>query len=263
MDDLNLKIWQLHPSGCPVVPAERTLQGTANRGAVRWCGPFTNANKSGWWLYSPVDIDIVWNGGKDFDYTLHTPYDDADRHLIQFLAEEHDREHMSDWLGVDGRTKFTWGLLEDGVVQIWTGCIFSLPPDWGLHLRSPINLPRQPFHIMEAVIEADWLQYDVWLNLAFDRPGETARLRREDWPPVAQIVPVRRDSYDARWSVDAETINRNSDEGDRAFRFFVEYNRKKFAGEGTEPIPFSDPPATKDPATYFKERKRMLGDRNP
>ena len=261
MSDLNLKIWRLHPSGCPVVPAERTLQGTANRGAVRWCGPFTNANKSGWWLYSPVDIDIVWNGGKDFDYTLHTPYDDTDRHLVEFLADEEDREHMFRWLGPAGRTKFTWGLLEDGVVQIWTGCIFSLPSEWGLHLRSPVNLPRQPYYVMEAVIEADWLQYDIWLNLAFDRPGETARLRREGWPPIAQIVPVRRESYDARWSLDEETINRNSDEAERAFRFFVEYNRKKFAGEGTEPIAFSDPPATKDPATYFKERKRIFGER--
>jgi hypothetical protein len=86
-------------------------------------------------------------------------------------------------------------------------------------------------------------------------------LRRQGWPPVAQIVPVRRESYDARWSLDEETINRNSDEAERAFRFFVEYNRKKFAGEGTEPIPFSDPPATKDPAIYFKERKRRFGDR--
>jgi len=151
--------------------------------------------------------------------------------------------------------------LEDGVVQIWTGCIFSLPAEWGLHLRSPVNLPRQPYYVMEAVIEADWLQYDIWLNLAFDRPGEVARLRREGWPPIAQIVPVRRDSYDARWSLDEEMMNRNSDDADRAFRFFVEYNRKKFAGEGTEPIPFSNPPATKDPALYFKERKRLFGDR--
>ena len=27
-------------------------------------------------------------------------------------------------------------------------------------------------------------------------------------------------------------INRNSDEADRAFRYWLEYNRKKFAGTG-------------------------------
>jgi hypothetical protein len=71
---------------------------------------------------------------------------------------------------------------------------------------------------------------------------------------------VPRQTYDTRWRHDEETINRNSEEAAEVFDYFVQYNRKKFAGGGTVPIPESNPPATKDSSTYYKERKRRLKD---
>lgn len=245
------------------MPAEKTLHGTANRAAVRWCGPFTHANRAGWWVFPPVDIDIVWHGGDEFEWELLTPYTDADRHLIRFLLDESDDAHPALWLEDEGRTKLTWGLVEPGVVQIWTGCIFETPPGWGLHLRSPVNLPPSPFHVMEAILESDWLQYDIWLNLLFDRPGERAELRREGWPPVAQLVPVPRESYDSLWRLEEETVNRNTEEANRVFEYYVSYNEKKFARGGKDPRSRTDPSLTKDSSTYFKERKRLLGKGRP
>jgi hypothetical protein len=254
-----LKVWRLHPSGCRILPAEKTLDGTANRAGVRWCGPFTNANKSGWWVFPPVDIDIVWRGGSDFEYELLSDYSDADFHLIRFLIGEDEDVAVDRWLPPEGRTKFTWGLVEEGVVQIWTGCMFQTSPGWGLHIRSPINFPPRPFHVMEAVLETDWLRYDVWLNIVFDRPHEPVEIRRDQWPPIAQLVPVPRESYDGRWQVDDELVNRNSTEANDAFEFFLQYNRKKFAGVGKDPASPDDPDVTKDSATYYKERKRVGG----
>jgi len=261
-DDFTLKIWRLHPGGCPIVAAEKTLGGAANRGAVRWCGPFTNANRSGWWIFPPVDMDVTWRGGKEFEAHVRTPYSNADAHLIRFLLDESDTAHPERWLPEEGRTKFSWGLVEDGVVQIWTGCIFETPPGWGLHVRSPINVPTSGYHVVEAVIETDWLQYDIWLNIAFDRRDELVKLRREGWPPLAQLVPVPRESYDAPWRVEEETVNRNSREANRVFDYFVSYNEHKFAGDGRQPRTPNDPSLTKDSATYHKERKRTLTDRN-
>lgn len=258
-DEFTLKVWRLHPSSARLVRAEKTLNGTAHRGGVRYCGPFTAANAAGWWVFPPVDIDIEWKGGREFEHTLLSPYDDTDWHLLRFLADDEDRAHVDAWSSQGGRTKLTWGLVEEGVVQIWTGCIFETPPGWALHLRSPVNFPPRACHVMEAVLETDWLQYDIWLNLVFDRPGEVVRLRRDEWPPIAQLVPVPRDTASGRWRAEEETINRNSESADSAFRFWVQYNRKKFAGTGSEPIPYSDPPATKDPSTYYKERRRILG----
>lgn len=261
--DLTLKVWRLHPSSCPVVPAEKTLHGTANRAGVRYCGPFTNANKAGWWVFPPVDMDVVWRGGRDFEYQLLTEYTDVDFQLLRFLLDENDGVESGRWSGIGGRTKFTWGLVEAGVVQIWTGCIFETPPGWGLHIRSPVNFPPRACHVMEAALETDWLQYDIWLNLVFDRRDELVELRRDGWPPIAQLVPVPRTAYDPGWKLEEETVNRRSEEANRVFEFWVQYNQKKFAGEGTEPVAGSDPPATKDPSTYYKERKRLLGGERP
>lgn len=257
-EDFRLKVWRLHPSGARLVRAEKTLHGTAHPGGVRFCGPFTSANAAGWWVFSPVDIDIVWKGGREFEHELLSPYDDTDWHLVRFLADDTDQEHIDKWSRGGGRTKFTWGLVDVGVVQIWTGCMFETPPGWGLQLRSPANFPPRACHVMEAVLETDWLQYDIWLNLVFDRPGEVVRLRRDEWPPIAQLVPMPRDTCSARWRMDEETINRNSADGEHAFQYWLEYNRKKFTEGGTAPIPFSDPPAFKDSSTYYKERKRIL-----
>jgi hypothetical protein len=258
VDEFTLKVWRLHPSSCSIIRAERTLDGTAPRAAVRFCGPFTHANQAGFWVYPPVDVDIAWRGGDDFEWELLTPYPDLEEGLIRLLVAGEDGTGVDAWLP---RTKFTWGLVDEGVVQIWTGCIFQTPPGWGLHLRSPINLPPGPAHVMEAMIESDWLQYDIWLNIAFDREGETLSLRRDAWPPIAQLVPVRRESYEAHWQLESELMNRNSPGAEAVFEYFVDYNRRKFASGGKDRLSPDDPTLTKDSATYFKERKRVGGGR--
>jgi hypothetical protein len=149
-------------------------------------------------------------------------------------------------------------MVDTGTIQVWTGCIFQTPPGWGLQIRSPINFPPRACHIMEAVLETDWLYYDIWLNIVFDRPGELVQFRRDEWPPIAQLVPVRREGYDARWGYEEQTVNRNTQEASEVFEYFVEYNQKKFAGTGTAPIPNSTPQGYKDQSTYYKERKRLL-----
>ena len=256
-DDFKLKVWRLHPDGCKIAPADRTLRGTANKAATRWCGPFTHANKAGFWLFPPVDIDITWQGGQDFEWELHTPYTDVDRHLIRFLMDEGDEANPDKWSGAEGRTKFTWGLVEEGVVQMWTGCIFETPPGWGLHIRSPVNAGNDAFHVMEAVLETDWLQYDIWLNLVFHHVGERVELRRESWPPVAQLVPVPRETYEGPWTVDEEMLNRDTPEANRVFEYYVQYNEKKYAREGKQRMSKDDETLLKDSTTYYRERRRV------
>jgi hypothetical protein len=260
-EDFRLKVWRLHPQGCPIAPADRTLRGTANPMATRWCGPFTHANKAGWWLFPPVDIDITWKGGKEFESELLTPYSNADGHLVRFLLlDQRDSVTPEKWLtDHGGRSKFTWGTVEDGVVQIWSGCIFETPPGWGLQLRSPINCADHRYHVMEAMLETDWLQYDIWLNIAFHRPGERVELRRDAWPPLAQIMPVRRDTYEGAWEFEEEMVNRNTPEANRVFEYYVDFNEKKFAREGKQQRTLEDESVKKDSTTYYRERRRVGG----
>jgi hypothetical protein len=229
-EDFRLKVWRLHPQGCPIAPADRTLRGTANPMATRWCGPFTHANKAGWWLFPPVDVDITWKGGSEFESELLTPYSNADGHLVRFLLlNDSDPVSPEKWLTAHGgRSKFTWGVVEEGVD-----------------------------HVMEAMLETDWLQYDIWINLAFHRPGERVELRRDAWPPLAQLVPVRRDAYEGAWECEEETVNRNTPEANRVFEYYRDFNEKKFAGNGKQPRTLEDASVTKDSTTYYRERRRV------
>lgn len=261
-DDLWLKVWRLHPRGCPIVAAERTLHGTAPEGAARFCGPFTHANKAGWWLFPPVDIDITWRGGLEFEHEVLTEYSDVDAVLIDFLLTDEQRPLTERWLP-GGRTKFTWGLVEPGVVQLWTGAIFQTPPGWGLHVRSPINWAPRDLHVMEAVLETDWLHTDIWLNLKFDTVGQKVSLRRNSWPPLAQLVPVPRQAYDTPWRMEEATLHRRSQEADQVFSDFVDYNNKKFAHGGRQRWSAQDPSLTKDSTTYYRERRRVRSDGAP
>lgn len=257
-DEFTLDVWRLHPSGCSIAPADRSLRGTANEDAVRWCGPFTHANRSGWWVFPPVDIDITWNGGSDFEWELLSDYNNADELLVQFLLDEGDEARPDKWLEPgEGRSKFSFGQIEVGVAQIWTGCIFETPPGWGLQVRSPINMRTPGYHVMEAMLETDWLQQDIWINLVFHEEGQRVELRRDQWPPLAQLMPVRKETYAPDWQLREQMLHRNTPAANRVFEYWVDFNNKKFAGSGKQPLTAKRPHLKKDSTTYYRERRRV------
>ena len=90
MEELKLNVWRLHPVGIKLEPAEKTLKGTANEAGVKWCGPYNYANSSGWWAFPPVDVDILWKGGKDYEHKLHTHWSPVEHQLVQSLATNGD-----------------------------------------------------------------------------------------------------------------------------------------------------------------------------
>lgn len=258
-EEFNLKVWRCHPMAGRVIPAERSLNGTAHDGGLKFCGPYTYANKSGYWLFPPVDVDIKWKGGKDFEVRWWQEYDDSDYHLLRSLLMPKDNVSEGKWsLEGIGRNKFTWGMVEDGVVQMWTGNIFETPPGWCLHIRSPINFPRRPCYVMEGILETDWMQQDIWTNIVFDRKDEWVEFRREGYPPLAQLVPIRRESFAEDWKVTDEMLNRDSPEANRVFEYWINFNEKKFARGGKQNL-LPDGSRTKDSTTFYKEKQRCIG----
>jgi len=252
-----MNIYQLHPKASRIVPAEKTLFGTANATAVKFCGPYSMANSMGWWVRSPVDIDITWDG-KGFTHDLKESYGDYDHALVKSLIRDSDGVDIGKFCPEGGRSKFTWGAVEPSVVQIWTGCIFRTPPGWGLLIRSPINLPRQNFYVMEGILDTDWMQYDIWTNLAFDKEG-TVELRKNGFP-IAQLIPFKRED---KWDLKKEMINRDTAEANRVFEYWIQYNQKKYGNGGKQAMDPNDLSLTKDATTYWKERKRLLSGNFP
>lgn len=244
--DFNLTVWRLHPRGVRIEAAEKTLRGDAPTGAITWCGPFTHANAYGFWLYPPLDLDIIWYGGRSFDYKVVTPYSDDDIELVRNIERPEDRFHYSR----TPRTKIDFGGVVENVVSIWTGCVFQTPPGWSLMIRNPINVSGNTvFRIQEGILETDWLSYDIWMNLQFLQQDRWVHLRKDqNWPPVAQIIPVRREGYDKSWKLQERYMERETPEGSQMYDRWQEYNYKKWIEKDN----------TKNSSTYYLQRAQFF-----
>ncbi len=253
-----VKVWRLHPHGVKLTPADIRLGGEIPADALKYCGPFTNANQAGFYIHSPVDIDVCYdpNTAERWSYELLSDYPDDDAQIIlEMMPQEAVKTFLAGGIFYGPRRKLRFSPVEQqpgpNVLMIWTGCIFQTPPGWGMWLRSPINREYDTaFRVEEGILETDWLPYDVWLNLRFHRYGEVAHIRR-DGPPLAQIVPVPRRVFEPRWSLQDQMVTEGGEEGQAAFNRWLAYNQKKY---GTTERP-------KDSSTYHRERKREKRER--
>jgi hypothetical protein len=256
-ETLDFNIYKTHPKACRVEKAEKTLKDTADKNGIKWCMPYKIANQTGFWLYPPVDFEITWHGGKDFTYKNYENYDDSDYGIVHSLLRTPEMAKIEKWnvMG-DGRSKFTYGIVEAGVVQVYTGCIFKTPPNWCMQIRSPINFPeRQPYFVMEAILETDWMQYDIWINLVFTQKFKPLRFTPSDTTPIAQLVPIHRQSFTSDWKMDSKMINSEEIDAKEAARFYVNYNIEKFASGGNNNMSDYD---KKDSTTFVRQKQRSL-----
>jgi hypothetical protein len=233
-EELTIKIWRLHPRGVRVEPADPTLGGTAPASARKYCGPYIHANGAGFYVYSPLDMDLSFDPESKipWNWSIHGEgYPDDEIEILKSMPIGHNGFGRD---MIRRRPKlFLSGLNDEPAhtAQIWTGCVFETPPEWSLWIRGPINREYTvPFRIDEAIVEAEWLHYDVWLNLRFTRFGEVAKLRR-DGPPLAHIVPVRRESYGAVHLQD-RLVTPEDPDAQAVFEDWVEFNWQKFHSRG-------------------------------
>lgn len=253
---MNLKIWRLNPKGIRLEKAEKTLHGNANEAGVKFCRPYSSCNALGWWVFSPVDLDIIWRGGKIFEHKLLEPWPNVEHDLVNSLTNEKDNVKVDDFCPASGRSHLTIGAVDDGIVQIWTGCIFKTPPGWCLQIRSPINCNPQPYYVMEGILETDWMQYDIWINLVFTEKDKLIQIRKNQWPPLAQLIPTRRESVDGDWQIGSDkNVNREEAEDNEVFEYWMQYNHKKYSCGGRQKL---NEVKNKNATTFWLERQKNL-----
>lgn len=247
-----LQVWRFHPQGSRLTRADATLGGGAPLPARQYCGPFMAANGAGYYLHSPVDMDVSYDPRQEPRWTyqvLGEGYTDDDLKVMQAMPMEHhayDRERLTP------RTKMFFApenYEPQHTVQIWTGMAFRTPPGWFLWIRSPINRElTRPFRVMEAILETDWMWHDIWLNLRFSHMGVTTSLRR-DGPPLAQIVPVPRSSAE-QWRLDERQLTPDDPEAQEIFNWWLRYDWEKRYSRSDGEI---------DRACYHKMRQEHYG----
>lgn len=251
---MNLKAWQLHPQAARIERAEKDCMGAANEAGVKWCGPYVSANQAGFWVFSPIDLEFVYDGSQ-FHVLDCEEYTPEDYDLVRSLIKPEDNSQFEKWIFPgSGRTKTTFSLIENNVMQIWTGLIFQTPPGWCLQIRSPINFPYSGYNVVEAVLETDWMQYDIWINIAVTQANTKISIDKKT--PLAHLLPIRRESFKGDWTVEKEMVNRDTKEANEVFSYWLRYNKQKFEFGGKQALTET---LTKDSTTYFRERTRLLG----
>jgi hypothetical protein len=168
--------------------------GTLPMRAVQYCEALTSATAFGWWLFPPIDLEILWDGSDVFWCCNEAP----DWMPLQTAAQLPDYMDEFDQVApaaLQGCSPpFLTALPEPGTLQLWTGLIAQTAPDWHLLVRSPVNLPQVGgICLFEGIVETDRWFGPLFVNMRFTRSHRPIRLRSDY--PLVQAQPVPRHSY--------------------------------------------------------------------
>ena len=157
------------------------------------CEPVRTASGLGWYLFLPIDFQIVFDGSEAI-----ISLDEGDNWYpltsLQYpdFAKRFDTHAPPDARGF--APPFVAMTEDAGIVQIWTGYMVRTAPDYSLLVRRPANiLASQGYQPFEGVIETD-----RWFGPLFT----AVKLLRTDAPihfhahrPFLQLVPLHRAHY--------------------------------------------------------------------
>jgi Family of unknown function (DUF6065) len=174
--------------------ADRSACGTLPTRAFRYCEAATSAAAFGWWVFSPIEMHLLWDGTDVFwrydgnaDWLPLMPsaqYPD--------FAATFDASAPSELQGC--APPFLTALPEAGTVQIWTGLMVRTAPGWHVLARAPANLPLPGgFALYEGIIESDRWFGPLFTNLRFTQSHRPIRLAADF--PLLLIQPVRSSDY--------------------------------------------------------------------
>ena len=173
--------------------ADRAAAGSLPTRAFRYCEAVVSASAFGYYVFSPIDFSLMWDGsditwtwkGADGWHPLRTAQFPDFAAFFDSVAPE----------GVKGYSPpFVGALQEPGLVQLWSGLVARTAPGWSLLVRAPANLPRtQAYEVFEGIVETD-----RWFGPLFS----AIRLTRTDVPiefradyPLFQVQPLPREIY--------------------------------------------------------------------
>jgi hypothetical protein len=189
-----VRFHQLTSRGRAPMRADRSACGTLPMRAVRYCEALTSATAFGWWLFPPIDLELLWDGSDIFwrcdDAPDWMPLSPSAQ--LPDYAAEFDSVAPESLKGCS--PPFLTALPEPGTLQLWTGLIAQTAPDWHLLVRSPANMPQTGgICLFEGIVETDHWFGPLFTNMRFTRSHTPIRLRADY--PLVQVQPVPRHSY--------------------------------------------------------------------
>ena len=239
-----VRFHQLTNRGRAPIRADRSAMGTLPMRAVQYCEALTSATAFGWWLFPPIDLEVLWDGSDIFWRCDDSPDWMALQTAAQLpdYADEFDQAAPAALKGCS--PPFLTALPEPGTLQLWTGLIAQTAPDWHLLVRSPVNLPQAGgICLFEGIVETDRWFGPLFTNMRFTRSHMPIRLRADY--PMMQVQPIPRQGYsnetlakmevtsgpscltDQHWDAYHASIVEPNSRPDRAFGAYAVAARKK------------------------------------
>ena len=193
-----LEVVKLIEQGRPPKRADRSGAGSLPGRAMRYCDALTSATGYGYWLFPPIDLQLMWDGEQIFwsyeNAAAWLPLSGATSGAAQFpgFAAKFDEGAPPELAGYS--PPFLTALPELGGVQIWTGLLARTRPGWSLNVRLPVNLPSIPgLTAWEGIVETDHWFGPLFTNFRITRTDFPVRLRAHI--PFMQIQPVPQIAY--------------------------------------------------------------------
>ncbi len=251
------RFYRLIEQSRPPERADCSAAGTLPTRAYRYCDAVTTASGFGWWVFSPMDIQLVWDGNDIFwfyegstDWLALSP-------SAQFPYQSARFDEVAPDFLKGCSPPFLTALPEPGALQIWTGLMVRTAPDWSLLVRAPANLPGPGgYTLYEGLVEADRWFGPLFTNLRLTRSHAPVRLQANF--PLVQVQPIPRHAYtentleaasfvpgmadigEQEWMDFYTTIVEPNERPDRPFGAYAVSARKRrkgacpFAKEGVE-----------------------------
>jgi hypothetical protein len=224
--------------------ADRAAAGTLPTRAYRYCDPVTSAAGYGWWVFPPMDLQLICDG-----YDVYWHCDGfPDWMILSPSAQFPDFSQTFDEVAPEMlrgcAPPFLTALPEPGVVQLWTGLMARTAANWSLLIRAPANLPNPGgYSLYEGIVETDRWFGPLFTNIRLTQTHKPVRLRSDF--PLLQVQPLPREAYaeetltatsivpdmdalsDEDWDAYKETIVLPGDDPERNFGAYAVAARRR------------------------------------
>ena len=193
-----VEFFKLLPDGRSPKRADRSGAGSLPGRAMRYCDALTSATGFGYWLFPPIDLQLLWDGDQVFwsfgDAAAWLPLSGSQSGAAQYPGFSAQFDEFAPELLKGYSPPFLTSLPEIGGVQIWSGLLARTRPGWSLNVREPVNLPSTPgLVVWEGVVETDHWFGPLFSNFRITRTDFVVRLRAQT--PFLQVQPIPQIAY--------------------------------------------------------------------
>lgn len=177
------------------IRADRAALGTLPIAAYRHCEAVCAASGYGWYVFSPLNFTVVWDGS-DMLWT----YEGADSWFPLSSAQAPGFSEFFDKFAPDFAKGFAPPFLTNtphpGVLQIWTGLFVRTAAGWSTAIRSLVNLPAsRSYELFEGIVDTDQWFGPLFTNLRIIKVDQPVVFQTEI--PLFQVQPIPRLAFSA------------------------------------------------------------------